>query len=227
MSEVRSRTTHPERGDHPVSRQNYHARTQTILRAAQLVICRRTPDRAGPRNLWSDAGDGAKERGLMSRLPSTRTRRALIARQASTAQGDGVHRSVKPKEHGRLLSAPTASRRAFEEVFVRVGLPRQGVRPSAGTRLLRAPRGQGTRPTTDLTCGSSPTRALHCQLSASASSTSPNGDRSPRIACIRAAARARSACPVVAALGSAQDRSGYADPVGDRDHRLHLTARSC
>jgi DNA helicase II / ATP-dependent DNA helicase PcrA len=94
--------------------QNYRS-TQTILSAANSVIAR-NPNRK-PKNLWSQAGAGAKIRGYVA--DNEHDEAAWVAgeidRLADTEQ-------VTPSQVA-VFYRTNAQSRVFEEVFIRVGLP--------------------------------------------------------------------------------------------------------
>jgi len=94
--------------------QNYRS-TQTILSAANAVIVQ-NPGRK-PKNLWSDAGDGAQIVGYVadSEHDEAQFVAGEIDRLSDTAQGRYRDAAV--------FYRTNAQSRAFEEVFIRVGLP--------------------------------------------------------------------------------------------------------
>src|SRR5215204_301941 len=94
--------------------QNYRS-TQTILSAANAVIVQ-NPGRK-PKNLWSDAGDGAQIVGYVadSEHDEAQFVAGEIDRMSDTAQGRYRDAAV--------FYRTNAQSRAFEEVFIRVGLP--------------------------------------------------------------------------------------------------------
>ena len=94
--------------------QNYRS-TQTILNAANAVIGRNT-DRK-PKNLWSDAGDGALVTGYVADTEHDEAQ--FVA---------GEIRRLREEEQARYADAAVfyrtnAQSRSFEEVFIRTGLP--------------------------------------------------------------------------------------------------------
>jgi DNA helicase-2/ATP-dependent DNA helicase PcrA len=103
--------------------QNYRS-TQTILTAANAVIAK-NPDRR-PKNLWSDAGDGAPIVGYAA--DNEHDEASFVAEEI-----DRLH-----DEHGvrygdvAVFYRTNAQSRALEEVLVRVGLPYKIV---GGTRF--------------------------------------------------------------------------------------------
>ncbi len=103
--------------------QNYRS-TQTILRAANAVIAR-NPDRR-PKNLWSDAGDGAAIVGYVA--DNEHDEASFIAR---TIDRLGDAHGILPKDVA-VFYRTNAQSRAVEEVFVRVGIPYKVV---GGTRF--------------------------------------------------------------------------------------------
>ena len=95
--------------------QNYRS-TQTILSAANAVIVR-NPDRK-PKNLWSDAGDGAQIVGYV----------ADTEHDEAQFVGEEIDRLVDAGEAPATATCAVfyrtnAQSRAFEEVFIRTGLP--------------------------------------------------------------------------------------------------------
>jgi DNA helicase-2/ATP-dependent DNA helicase PcrA len=94
--------------------QNYRS-TQTILSAANAVIVQ-NPGRK-PKNLWSDAGDGAQIVGYVadSEHDEAQFVAGEIDRLSDTSQGRYRDAAV--------FYRTNAQSRAFEEVFIRVGLP--------------------------------------------------------------------------------------------------------
>ncbi|HSN42873.1 MAG TPA: UvrD-helicase domain-containing protein, partial [Propionibacteriaceae bacterium] len=94
--------------------QNYRS-TQTILSAANAVITR-NPDRPSKR-LWSDAGDGDRLTGYVADTEHE---------EAQWIAGE-VDRLVDAGDHAAgdvaVFYRTNAQSRAFEEVFIRVGLP--------------------------------------------------------------------------------------------------------
>src|SRR5664279_453135 len=94
--------------------QNYRS-TQTILSAANAVIAR-NPDRK-PKNLWSEAGGGAKIGGYVAE--NEHDEAAWVAQRIDAlADSD----SVKPSDVA-IFYRTNAQSRVFEEVFIRVGMP--------------------------------------------------------------------------------------------------------
>ena len=94
--------------------QNYRS-TQTILNAANAVIGQNA-DRK-PKNLWSDAGDGARIIGYVADTEHD---------EAQFVAGE-IDR-LREEEEARYADAAVfyrtnAQSRSFEEVFIRVGLP--------------------------------------------------------------------------------------------------------
>ena len=93
--------------------QNYRS-TQTILNAANSVIAR-NPDRK-PKNLWSEAGHGAKIQGYVAE--NEHDEAAWVAQQIELLGDDGV----TPSDVA-VFYRTNAQSRVFEEVFIRLGLP--------------------------------------------------------------------------------------------------------
>ncbi len=94
--------------------QNYRS-TQTILNAANAVIGKNT-DRK-PKNLWSDAGDGALITGYVADTEHDEAQ--FVA---------GEIRRLREEDDARYADAAVfyrtnAQSRSFEEVFIRAGLP--------------------------------------------------------------------------------------------------------
>jgi len=103
--------------------QNYRS-TQNILRAANAVIAR-NPDRR-PKNLWSDAGDGATIVGYVA--DNEHDEASFVARSIDRL---GDEHGVLPRDVA-VFYRTNAQSRAVEEVFVRVGIPYKVV---GGTRF--------------------------------------------------------------------------------------------
>ncbi|MDO5504488.1 MAG: DNA helicase PcrA [Actinomycetia bacterium] len=106
-----------------VLEQNYRS-TQTILSAANAVIARN--DGRRKKNLWSEAGDGAKIVGYVG--DSEHDEAAFVARTIDKLSDADL---AKPKDVA-VFYRTNAQSRALEEVFVRVGLPYKVV---GGTRF--------------------------------------------------------------------------------------------
>jgi DNA helicase-2/ATP-dependent DNA helicase PcrA len=94
--------------------QNYRS-TQTILSAANSVIAR-NPNRK-PKNLWSDAGDGARIVGYVA--DNEHDEAAFVATEVDRLTDEGL---ARPGEVA-VFYRTNAQSRVFEEVFIRVGLP--------------------------------------------------------------------------------------------------------
>jgi DNA helicase-2/ATP-dependent DNA helicase PcrA len=94
--------------------QNYRS-TQTILNAANAVIAR-NPDRK-PKNLWSEAGQGAKIAGYVAE--NEHDEAAWVAQRIEQLGDEG---DVRPSDVA-VFYRTNAQSRVFEEVFIRVGLP--------------------------------------------------------------------------------------------------------
>jgi DNA helicase-2/ATP-dependent DNA helicase PcrA len=94
--------------------QNYRS-TQTILNAANAVIVQNKGRAA--KNLWSDAGDGDLVTGYVA--DSEHDEAQFVAGEIDRLSDAGVSR------HGdaAVFYRTNAQSRAFEEVFIRVGLP--------------------------------------------------------------------------------------------------------
>jgi DNA helicase II / ATP-dependent DNA helicase PcrA len=94
--------------------QNYRS-TQTILSAANAVIVQ-NPSRK-PKNLWSDAGDGELIVGYVA--DSEHDEAQFVAGEIDRLSdtGQGRYRDAA------VFYRTNAQSRAFEEVFIRVGLP--------------------------------------------------------------------------------------------------------
>jgi DNA helicase-2/ATP-dependent DNA helicase PcrA len=94
--------------------QNYRS-TQTILNAANAVIVQNKGRAA--KNLWSDAGDGDLVTGYVA--DSEHDEAQFVAGEIDRLSDAGVSR------HGdaAIFYRTNAQSRAFEEVFIRVGLP--------------------------------------------------------------------------------------------------------
>ena len=93
--------------------QNYRS-TQTILTAANAVISG-NPGRPA-KNLWSDAGDGALVTGYVADTEHEEAQ--FVAAEVDALADAGV-----PHGDVAVFYRTNAQSRAFEEVFIRVGLP--------------------------------------------------------------------------------------------------------
>jgi DNA helicase-2/ATP-dependent DNA helicase PcrA len=94
--------------------QNYRS-TQTILTAANAVIARNSERR--PKNLWSDAGAGARIAGYVAE--NEHDEAAWVAQQIEALSVAG---QATPSDVA-VFYRTNAQSRVFEEVFIRVGLP--------------------------------------------------------------------------------------------------------
>ena len=94
--------------------QNYRS-TQTVLSAANAVITR-NPNRPA-KNLWSDAGAGAKIVGYVADTEYDEARYIAGEIDRLADAGQGKYSDVA------VFYRTNAQSRAFEEVFIRVGLP--------------------------------------------------------------------------------------------------------
>ena len=94
--------------------QNYRS-TQNILAAANAVISR-NPGRI-PKNLWSEAGDGAQITGYVA--DGEHDEAAFVAEEVDRLADSG---QAKPGEVA-VFYRTNAQSRVFEEVFIRSGLP--------------------------------------------------------------------------------------------------------
>src|SRR5215207_8259174 len=94
--------------------QNYRS-SQTILTAANAVIVQNAGRK--PKNLWSDAGDGAQIVGYVA--DSEHDEAQFVAGEIDRLSdaGEGRYRDAA------VFYRTNAQSRAFEEVFIRVGLP--------------------------------------------------------------------------------------------------------
>ena len=94
--------------------QNYRS-TQNILAAANAVVSRNTG--RVPKNLWSDAGDGPRIVGYVA--DSEHDEAAFVAEEVDrlTDEGESTPGDVA------VFYRTNAQSRAFEEVFIRAGLP--------------------------------------------------------------------------------------------------------
>jgi DNA helicase II / ATP-dependent DNA helicase PcrA len=94
--------------------QNYRS-TQNILAAANAVVSRNTG--RVPKNLWSDAGDGPPIVGYVA--DSEHDEAAFVAEEVDrlTDEGEAIPGQVA------VFYRTNAQSRAFEEVFIRAGLP--------------------------------------------------------------------------------------------------------
>ena len=94
--------------------QNYRS-TQRILSAANAVIARNTGRK--PKNLWSDAGDGADVVGYVA--DNEHDEASFVAAEVDRLTDED---DVLPM-HVAVFYRTNAQSRVFEEVFIRVGLP--------------------------------------------------------------------------------------------------------
>ncbi len=94
--------------------QNYRS-TQTILTAANAVISRNRNRK--PKNLWSEAGEGAKIVGYVA--DNEHDEAAFVAAEVDRLTDEGV---CRPGDVA-VFYRTNAQSRVFEEVFIRVGLP--------------------------------------------------------------------------------------------------------
>jgi DNA helicase II / ATP-dependent DNA helicase PcrA len=94
--------------------QNYRS-TQNILAAANAVVSR-NPGRK-PKNLWSDAGDGALITAYVA--DNEHDEAAFVAEEVDKLTDDGL---ATPGQVA-VFYRTNAQSRVFEEVFIRVGLP--------------------------------------------------------------------------------------------------------
>src|SRR5829696_6558031 len=103
--------------------QNYRS-SQTILTAANAVIVQNAGRK--PKNLWSDAGDGAEIVGYVA--DSEHDEAQFVAGEIDRLSdaGEGRYRDAA------VFYRTNAQSRAFEEVFIRVGMPYKVV---GGVRL--------------------------------------------------------------------------------------------
>jgi DNA helicase II / ATP-dependent DNA helicase PcrA len=94
--------------------QNYRS-TQTILTAANAVIVQNAGRK--PKNLWSDAGDGAQIVGYVADSEHDEAQYVAGEIDRLSDSGEGRYRDAA------VFYRTNAQSRAFEEVFIRVGLP--------------------------------------------------------------------------------------------------------
>jgi DNA helicase-2/ATP-dependent DNA helicase PcrA len=94
--------------------QNYRS-TQTILSAANAVISRNAGRK--PKNLWSDAGEGAPIVGYVA--DNEHDEASFVAQEVDRLSDDD---GVLPSQVA-VFYRTNAQSRVFEEVFIRVGLP--------------------------------------------------------------------------------------------------------
>ena len=94
--------------------QNYRS-TQTILSAANAVIVKNEGRK--PKKLWSDAGDGAQIVGYVA--DTEHDEASFVAREIDALRDAGNARYADCAVFYRT----NAQSRAFEEVFIRLGLP--------------------------------------------------------------------------------------------------------
>jgi DNA helicase II / ATP-dependent DNA helicase PcrA len=94
--------------------QNYRS-TQTILSAANAVISRNAGRK--PKNLWSDAGEGAPVVGYVA--DNEHDEASFVAQEVDRLSDDD---GVLPSQVA-VFYRTNAQSRVFEEVFIRVGLP--------------------------------------------------------------------------------------------------------
>jgi DNA helicase-2/ATP-dependent DNA helicase PcrA len=94
--------------------QNYRS-TQTILSAANAVISRNASRK--PKNLWSDAGEGARIVGYVA--DNEHDEASFVAQEVDRLSDED---GVLPSQVA-VFYRTNAQSRVFEEVFIRVGLP--------------------------------------------------------------------------------------------------------
>jgi DNA helicase-2/ATP-dependent DNA helicase PcrA len=94
--------------------QNYRS-TQTILRAANAVITRN--ENRKPKNLWTDAGDGEQVIGYVA--DSEHDEAQFVAGEIRRLHEEYGHRYGD----AAVFYRTNAQSRAFEEAFIRVGMP--------------------------------------------------------------------------------------------------------
>jgi DNA helicase-2/ATP-dependent DNA helicase PcrA len=94
--------------------QNYRS-TQTILSAANAVIEKNRGRK--PKNLWTDSGDGERIIGYVA--DSEHDEAAFVANEVDRLTDEGL---AKPGDVA-VFYRTNAQSRAFEECFIRVGLP--------------------------------------------------------------------------------------------------------
>jgi DNA helicase-2/ATP-dependent DNA helicase PcrA len=94
--------------------QNYRS-TQTILSAANAVITRN--ENRKPKNLWSDAGDGEQLVGYVADTEHDEAQ--FVAAEIRRLNEEGGHRYGD----AAVFYRTNAQSRAFEEAFIRVGMP--------------------------------------------------------------------------------------------------------
>jgi DNA helicase-2/ATP-dependent DNA helicase PcrA len=94
--------------------QNYRS-TQTILSAANAVISRNASRK--PKNLWSDAGEGAPIVGYVA--DNEHDEASFVAQEVDQLSDE---EGVLPSQVA-VFYRTNAQSRVFEEVFIRVGLP--------------------------------------------------------------------------------------------------------
>ena len=172
--------------------QNYRS-TQTILRAANAVIARNEGRR--PKNLWSDAGDGAQIVGYVG--DNEHDEASFIARRIDTL---GDKHGVRPRDVA-VFYRTNAQSRAIEEVLIRVGLPYKIV---GGTRFYE--RREVKDALAYLRVLSNPTDTVNLRRILNVPKRGI-GDRAE--ACVVALAD-RERIPFIAALGRAADAPGIA-----------------
>ena len=186
--------------------QNYRS-TQTILTAANAVIAR-NPDRK-PKNLWSDAGDGAQIVGYVA--DNEHDEAAFVAGEIdrlSDDRGRAARRRRGLLPHQRAVPGVRGG--------VHPGRPAvQGGRRGALLRAARGPRRAGLpaadrqhRPTWSACAGSSTPRARH---------------RRPGRGVRRGAGRSGSGSRSATALERADEAPGIATALGRRDQRTSST----
>jgi DNA helicase-2/ATP-dependent DNA helicase PcrA len=94
--------------------QNYRS-TQTILNAANAVITRN--ENRKPKNLWSDAGDGELLVGYVADTEHDEAQ--FVATEIRRLNETGAHRYGD----AAVFYRTNAQSRAFEETFIRAGMP--------------------------------------------------------------------------------------------------------
>jgi DNA helicase-2/ATP-dependent DNA helicase PcrA len=94
--------------------QNYRS-TQNILAAANAVVSRNSGRK--PKNLWSDAGEGALITGYVA--DNEHDEAAFVAEEVQRLDDEGL---ASPGDVA-VFYRTNAQSRVFEEIFIRVGLP--------------------------------------------------------------------------------------------------------
>ena len=179
--------------------QNYRS-TQNILAAANAVVSRNTG--RVPKNLWSDAGDGPPIVGYVA--DSEHDEAAFVAEEVDrlTDEGEATPGQVA------VFYRTNAQSRAFEEVFIRAGLPYKVV---GGVRFYERREVRDLLGYLRLTANAEDEVSLRRVLNVPRRGI---GERAE--ACVAALAQRDRIC-FAPALPRPDDAPGMAEPVGPGD----------